>query len=165
MPFGGVDCVGAVEEHEAFMQVAIEEAQKAMLMGEVPVGACIVKDDLVISAEHNSMEYEPDPTAHAEIKAIRSAAAKLGTWRLDGCTLYASLEPCSMCAGAAVQARIDKIVFAAPDPKSGACGSVLDVPRDFRLNHFVEVVSRVMEAEASALLVDFFKSRRIDRSQ
>lgn len=114
----------------------------------------------VISSAHNRMEAESDPTAHAEIVAIRAAAKSLGSWRLTGCTLYVSLEPCAMCAGAIVHARMDRIVYAAADSKAGACGSVLDIPRDFRLNHFVEVTSGLMEDEASSILKGFFSIRR-----
>ncbi len=150
----------AHKDEARFMQIAISEAVKALEEGEVPVGACIVLDGEVVSSSHNAMEGEKDPTAHAEIRAIRAAAAKLGRWRLAGCTLYVTLEPCAMCAGSIVQARMDKVVYAASDPKAGACGSVLDVTRDFRLNHFVEVASGPMKEESGRLLAAFFEGRR-----
>ena len=143
-----------------YMQVALSEAEKALHEGEVPVGACVVMNGDVISSAHNRMEAESDPTAHAEIVAIRAAAKSLGSWRLTGCTLYVSLEPCAMCAGALVHARIDRIVYAAADAKAGACGSILDIPRDFRLNHFVEVKGGIMEDEASSILRGFFSIKR-----
>ena len=150
----------ALKDEARYMQVALSEAEKALQEGEVPVGACVVMNGGVISSAHNRMEAESDPTAHAEIVAIRAAAKSLGSWRLTGCTLYVSLEPCAMCAGAIVHARMDRIVYAAADSKAGACGSVLDIPRDFRLNHFVEVTSGLMEDEASSILKGFFSIRR-----
>lgn len=143
-----------------YMQAALTEAQKALEEGEVPVGACIVKAGEVIASAHNMMEAKSDPTAHAEVLAIRAAAGRLGSWRLTGCTLYATLEPCAMCAGAIVHSRMDRIVYAAADAKAGACGSILDIPRDFRLNHFVEVRGGLMEEEGRSILREFFEGRR-----
>lgn len=150
----------SVEDEARYMQAAMTEARKALEEGEVPVGACIVMAGEVISSAHNVMEAKSDPTAHAEIMAIRAAASKLGSWRLTGCTLYVTLEPCAMCAGAIVQARVDRIVYAAADAKAGACGSILDIPRDFRLNHFVEVRGGVMEEEGRSILREFFECKR-----
>ncbi len=150
----------AHEEELKFMRIALSEAAKALEEGEVPVGACIVKAGEVISSAHNRMEAESDPTSHAEIRAIREAANKLGSWRLTGCTLYVTLEPCAMCAGAIVQARMDRVAYAASDPKAGACGSVFDIPRDFRLNHFVEVSEGLLEDDSRRMLQEFFGARR-----
>lgn len=143
------------------MREAIEEAQAALLTGDVPVGAVLLAPDgVVVGRGHNLREAVGDPTAHAEIVALRSGAAALGSWRLAGCTLVVTLEPCTMCAGAVVLARVPRLVFGAWDPKAGACGSMSDVVRDRRLNHQVEVVPGVLEAECSALLVDFFAGHR-----
>lgn len=152
--------MASIKEEARYMQAAMSEARKALEEGEVPVGACIVMAGEVIASAHNMMEVKSDPTAHAEVLAIRGAASKLGSWRLTGCTLYVTLEPCAMCAGAAVHARIDRIIYAAADAKAGACGSVLDIPRDFRLNHFVEVKGGVMEEEGRSILREFFEGKR-----
>lgn len=146
--------------HEDYMRIALEEAKKALEMGEVPVGACIVCEGQVIAKAGNRREAYNDPTAHAEILAIKDASSILGKWRLSDCTLYVSLEPCTMCAGAIVQARLESLVFGAFDDKAGACGSLYDIPRDFRLNHFVEVIPRVLEKESTALLKEFFGRKR-----
>lgn len=147
------------------MQLAFEEAKKAAAMGEVPVGAVIVKDGEVIAAGHNLTESAKDPTAHAEIIAIRAAAAKLGGWRLPGCQMYVTTEPCSMCAGAIVWARIEKLYIGTMDPKSGACGSVFNIPQEAKLNHFVEIETGIMQAECSQLMKDFFKKLRKEKSE
>lgn len=147
-------------DHRKFMEKALDEARRAMEGGEVPVGACVVIAGEIVATACNSMEGDGDPTCHAEIKAIRMASKALGRWRLPDCTIYVTLEPCAMCSGAIVQARMGRLVYGARDDKAGASGSLYDIPRDFRLNHFVEVIPGVMEDEASALLRDFFNSRR-----
>lgn len=142
------------------MQQAIVEAEAAAAHGDVPIGAVVVVDDEVVASAHNRREVDADPTAHAEILALRAAARARGHWRLDGATLYVTLEPCAMCAGALVLSRLDRVVFGADDPKAGAVGALWDIPRDPRLNHTVEVV-RGVEADACArLLTDFFAARR-----
>ena len=143
-----------------FMQEALAEARAAESHGDVPIGAVVVKDGRVISRARNRREIDGDPTAHAEVLALRDAARHVGLWRLDGCTLYVTLEPCFMCAGACVNARVDRVVFAATDPKAGAVGSLADVLADTRLNHNPEVVGGVLADEASALLKAFFSTRR-----
>jgi tRNA(adenine34) deaminase len=142
------------------MEMAIELAREAEGHGDVPIGAVIVREEEVLAAAGNERELRGDPTAHAEILAIRAAAERLGGWRLPETTLYVTLEPCAMCAGAIVLARIPEVVFGAPDPKAGAAGSVLDVLSDPHLNHRPRVRGSVMEAECAALLQDFFASRR-----
>ncbi len=139
-----------------FMAEALKEAQKAAKKGEVPVGAVIVRGGAVISRGHNKKEFGIDPSAHAEMVSIRKAAKKLGSWRLEHTTLYVTLEPCLMCMGAIIQARVPRLVFGAFDPKAGACGSLYDVSNDSRLNHRVEVESGVCGPESSILLKDFF---------
>ena len=143
-----------------FMKWALKLAQKAALINEVPVGAVVVHDYKIIGRGWNQVEARKDASRHAELTALRQAAKKLGRWRLGGCTLYVTLEPCSMCAGAMVLSRIDRLVFAAPDPKAGACGSVFNIVDDKRLNHRIKVEQAVMDKEASQLLKDFFKKRR-----
>jgi len=143
-----------------FMEVALEEAQAAAGRGEVPVGAVVVCEEAIVARAGNRTLELKDPTAHAEILAIRQACESLGNERLTNCDLYVTLEPCPMCAGAAALARVARIVLGAWDPKAGACGSVWDVVRDRRALHRVEVVGGVREAECAALLVDFFGERR-----
>ncbi|MBI5885855.1 MAG: nucleoside deaminase [Deltaproteobacteria bacterium] len=150
---------------ETFMQAALKEAAKAGARFEVPIGAVVVADGRVIGRGHNRKETGLDPTLHAEITAIRSAARKLGAWRLEHTTLYVTLEPCLMCMGAIIQARIPRLVFAAFDPKAGACGSVYDVSDDKRLNHRVKVASRVCEPEAARVLKGFFERLRSERKE
>jgi tRNA(adenine34) deaminase len=146
---------------EATMGVALDEARAALATGDVPVGAVVLSPaQTVIGSGHNVREAEADPTGHAELVAIRAAASAMGSWRLDGCTLVVTLEPCTMCAGAAVLARLDRVVFGAFDPKAGAAGSLWDVIRDRRLNHRPEVVSGVRAEESTALLEDFFGDHR-----
>lgn len=146
-----------------WMTVALAEARGALGTGDVPVGAVVVgPDGEVVGRGHNAREAEHDPTAHAEIVALRAASARLGRWRLDDCTLVVTLEPCVMCAGATVLARVPRLVLGAWDPKAGACGSQWDVVRDRRLNHRVEVVGGVLEDECGALLREFFEERRTD---
>ncbi|WP_098483431.1 tRNA adenosine(34) deaminase TadA [Georgenia soli] len=147
--------------YEAAMDEALTLAREAVLDGDVPVGAVVLgPDGSVVGRGRNRREADGDPTAHAEILALREASAALGTWRLEGCTLVVTLEPCTMCAGAAVLARVDRVVLGAWDPKAGATGSVRDVVRDSRLNHRVEVEAGVRGDESAALLREFFAQRR-----
>ncbi|HVN64202.1 MAG TPA: tRNA adenosine(34) deaminase TadA [Candidatus Binataceae bacterium] len=147
-------------EHILFMDAAIAEAIRAEEEGEVPVGAVAVAGGKIIGMGHNRPISANDPTAHAEIEAIRSAARALGSYRLVGVTLYVTIEPCAMCAGAIVNARIARLVYGARDPKAGALGSVYDIGRDGRLNHRVEVVAGACEAECAAMMRAFFSKRR-----
>jgi len=144
------------------MALALAEAAGCAATGDVPVGAVVVDaEGLVLGRGRNEREARGDPTAHAEVLALRAAAVAVGGWRLDGCTLAVTLEPCTMCAGAAVLARVDRLVIGAPDPKAGAVGSLWDVVRDRRLNHRPEVVSGIRAREAGVLLRDFFATRRV----
>ncbi len=145
------------------MRRALEEATKAAERGEVPVGAVVARGDEIIAAAHNERETTKDPTAHAELLALRRAAEKLESWRLTGCTLYATLEPCPMCAGALHAARIGRLVYATPDPKAGAAGTLYDIPADRRLNHTFPTERGVLGAESAALLRAFFEQRRRPR--
>lgn len=145
---------------EAFMALALDQARLAWAAGEVPVGAVVVRDGEVIAAGFNQPISSHDPTAHAEIVALRAAADKLGNYRLPGCELYVTLEPCAMCSGAMMHARLARVVYAAHDPKTGVCGSVLDLFQQEQLNHHTEVVGGVLADEASAMLKDFFAARR-----
>ncbi len=147
---------------EVFMRMALDEARLAAEAGEVPIGAVVVCDGAVVARAHNRRENDRDPTAHAELLAIRGAAGSLGRWRLSGCTVYVTLEPCPMCAGAMHQARVDRLVFAAPDPKAGAVGSLYDLSDDERLNHRFDVTSGVLADESSTLLREFFSRLRRD---
>jgi tRNA(adenine34) deaminase len=140
----------------AAMRVALAEAEAAVAHGDVPVGAVVLVGGEVVAARHNERELRRDPTAHAEVLAIRHAAAALGTWRLAGATVVVTLEPCPMCAGALVAARVDRLVFGAVDLKAGACGSLYNLCVDPRLNHEVAVVPGVLAAESAALLTGFF---------
>ena len=142
------------------MAVALAEARTAAAADDVPVGAVVVQGDTAIARAANRTARDQDPTAHAELLAIRAASAALGRWRLDDCTLYVTLEPCAMCAGAIVLARIERVVLGAWDPKAGMVGSVADLVRHPRLNHRAEVAGGVMEDECGALLRDFFAERR-----
>ncbi len=144
----------------AVMLTAIEEAQRGAREGEVPVGALILKENKVIGVGHNLPISLSDPTAHAEIVALRDACAYLGDYRLDGVDLYVTLEPCVMCVGALINARIDRVYYGARDEKAGALGSVYDIGRDGRLNHRIEVYGGIMSTEAAEILRDFFKARR-----
>lgn len=143
-----------------FMELALQQARLAPLVGEVPIGAVLVSDNHILAAAHNYREISQDPTAHAEIIIIRKAAEQLKTWRLTNTTLYVTLEPCPMCAGAIVQARIARIVFGAWDPKAGACGSILDIPSERRFNHRVQVTGGLREEESRGLLQEFFRTKR-----
>ena len=146
------------------MREALEQARAAASHGDVPVGAVVVREGRVIARAHNERELRGDPTAHAEVLALRAAADVVGGWRLDGCTLYVTLEPCVMCAGAMQQSRIDRVVFGAADPKGGATGTLYNVAADPRLNHEVDVTHGVLAEESSRLLSEFFAMhRRVDR--
>ena len=147
------------------MNAALEEAKKACAAGEIPIGAVIVKDNKIISRAHNETESLKDPTAHAEMRAIRRAAKVLGGWRLTGCEMFVTAEPCSMCAGAIVWARIEKLYIGTMDPKSGACGSVFNIPQEKKLNHFVKIETGLMQEECSRLMKDFFKQLRKKKSE
>ena len=146
-----------------FMRAAIEAAGIAEENGDVPIGAVIVYKNQIIGKAYNQREQLKDPTAHAEIIALTQAAAFMENWHLNGCTIYVTLEPCPMCAGALVLARMDRLVFGCADPKSGACGSLYDIVHDERLNHKLEVTSGVLADESSRLLQDFFKQKRASR--
>jgi tRNA(adenine34) deaminase len=143
-----------------FMQLALAQAQHAWTAGEVPVGAVVVKDGELISVGYNQPIGRHDPTAHAEIVALRAAAEKLGNYRLPGCELFVTLEPCVMCSGAMMHARLARVVYGAADPKTGACGSVLNLFEQEKLNHHTELVGGVLADEASAMLRGFFAERR-----
>lgn len=143
-----------------FMGRALEQAQQARAVGEVPVGAVLVRDGQIVAVGYNQPIGAHDPTAHAEIMALRAAAQVLGNYRLPGCDLYVTLEPCTMCAGAMMHARLSRIIFGAPDPKTGACGSIVDLFGQEKLNHHTEVIGGVLAQQCSALLKDFFVERR-----
>ena len=142
------------------MGIALDEARRAVEHGDVPIGAVVLRDGAVIAARHNERELTGDPTAHAEILALRDAAKVVGHWRLDDCTLVVTLEPCVMCAGAVVNGRVGRLVFGADDPKAGAVGSLYDVPADARLNHRPPVTTGVRATECGDLLRSFFAARR-----
>ncbi|MDR2109377.1 MAG: tRNA adenosine(34) deaminase TadA [Coriobacteriales bacterium] len=144
----------------SFMQAALEQARLAAALGEVPVGAVVVHDAQIIAAAHNRREADADPAAHAELLAIRAAAQHLGRWRLSGCTVYVTLEPCVMCAGLMHQARIERCVYGASDPKAGALGTLYAIHADARLNHTFAVQKDVCAGEATALLQSFFSRLR-----
>ena len=142
------------------MRVALAEAAEAGSLGDVPIGAVVVREGRIVARGQNRRELDRDPTAHAELLALRQAARHLGGWRLAGCTVYVTLEPCPMCAGALLQARVDRLVFGAGDPKAGAAGGVVDLFHGARFNHTVSVTSGVCEAESRALLQQFFTALR-----
>lgn len=148
---------------EPFMRLALDEARAALVHDDVPVGAVVVRDGAVIAARHNERELTGDPTAHAEVLALRDAAAVIGHWRLDDCTLVVTLEPCAMCAGAMVNARLGRLVYGAADPKAGAAGSRFDLVDSDLLNHRVPRTTAVLSDECGRLLVDFFAARRRPR--
>jgi len=152
------------ERDARFMRLALDTARQAPALGEVPIAAVLVLGDDVLAAVHNYREVWQDPTAHAEVVAIRQAASRLGVWRLTGATLYVTVEPCVMCAGAIIQSRIARLVFGARDPKAGACGSLFNVPDERRLNHRVAVVEGLFEEESQALLQSFFRQLRDEPS-
>ena len=145
---------------DELMRLAVAEATAAAVDGDVPVGAIVAREGHVVARGRNARERDQDPTAHAEILALRAAAKAEGSWHLEGCTLYVTLEPCAMCAGALVLSRIDRLVFGALDPKAGFVGSLGNLVRDERLNHAVEVRGGVLEQECGDLLRDFFRDRR-----
>ena len=147
------------------MKEALKEAEKAAAMGEVHIGAVVVKDGIIIGRGHNKTETAKDPTAHAEMEAIRAASAALGGWRLLGCDMYVTAEPCSMCAGAIVWSRIENLYIGTMDPKAGACGSVFNIVQEDKLNHQVNVTTGILQEECSRLLKDFFRSLRRNRDQ
>jgi tRNA(adenine34) deaminase len=148
------------EQDRAFMRMALQQAALAPPLGEVPVAAVLVHGGQVLARAHNAREIEQDPTAHAEMIVIREAAAALGSWRLTDTTLYVTLEPCAMCVGAIIHARIARLVFGAWDPKAGACGSLFDLPAEPRLNHRVRITGGVLEEDSQALLQSFFRRLR-----
>ncbi|HEV2852410.1 MAG TPA: tRNA adenosine(34) deaminase TadA [Thermoanaerobaculia bacterium] len=150
-------------EDEVWMMEALAEAGRAGGIGEVPIGAVVVRNGEVLGRGHNRREIDGDPLAHAEVLAIRDAAARTAGWRLSGCTMYVTLEPCAMCAGALVNSRIERLVYGAPDPKAGWCGTLGNLVQDPRLNHRLEVTAGVLESESAALLRGFFASLRRGR--
>ena len=154
------DVVKTLATDERYMAEALRQAAAALDDDEVPVGAVIVQDGRVIGRAHNQRERLGDPTAHAEMIAITQAAASVGNWRLENCTMYVTLEPCPMCAGAMVLARLPRLVFGARDPKAGAVGSIYDIPRDPKLNHVVDVTGGVREQECGDILTEFFRRKR-----
>ncbi len=156
-PDNGKNASGA---HERMMSLALAEAERAFEEGEVPVGAVIVHESRIIGKAHNQKELLRDPTAHAEILAITQAAEALGNWRLTGCRLYVTLEPCAMCAGAILQARIPHVIYGCDDPKAGAMGSVVNLIQPVRFNHRVEVVRGIMKEPCQAILKEFFATKR-----
>ncbi len=145
---------------ERFMRLALDEARRCTAHGDVPVGVAVVRGGEVLAIAGNARELEQDPTAHAEIAALRAAARTLGSWHLEGCTLYVTLEPCAMCAGASVLARVDRVVFGAADPKAGFAGSLGNPLQDERLNHRTDVTPGVLAADCGEVLRDFFRDRR-----
>jgi tRNA(adenine34) deaminase len=155
-----VDSDSPIDTDEIFLRMALDQAHNAQVLGEVPVGAVVVRGGQVIATGFNQPIGGVDPTAHAEVRALRAAAEALGNYRLGGCTLYVTLEPCAMCAGAIQHARIARLVYGAPDPKTGACGSVIDLFAEPRLNHHATVRGGVLAAEAGAMLAGFFAGRR-----
>ena len=146
--------------HETYMRTALEAAREAARLGEIPVGACIVRDGEILSVGYNTRESERDPLGHAEINAIRQACQRLGSWRLDGCVLYVTLEPCQMCAGAIVQARIPEVMIGCMNPKAGCAGSIYNLLQEPAFNHQVSLFKGVLEEECSQMLKDFFRSLR-----
>ena len=149
-----------ITSDESFMQLALAEARASLEHGDVPIGAVIVHEGEVIARAHNQRELLQDPTAHAEIIALTQAASAMGTWRLTDCVLYVTLEPCVMCAGALVLARIARLVYGADDPKAGACVSLYKIPEDERLNHRLPITAGVLAGECSEILGEFFRARR-----
>jgi tRNA(adenine34) deaminase len=152
--------MGLSPDDEAPMRRALEAARGCLAHGDVPIGAVVTSGGEVVALAGNERELRGDPTAHAEVLALRSASAALGTWRLEGCSLYVTLEPCAMCAGAVVLSRVDRLVFGAADPKAGFAGSLGDLVRDQRLNHRAEVTGGVLAEESGELLRAFFRDRR-----
>lgn len=153
------------DRNNKFMKEALKEAKKAYDKEEIPVGAVIVRDDKIIARGHNIKELKKDATKHAEIIAIQKASKNMEAWRLEGCTLYVTLEPCAMCAGALIQSRIKKVVIGTMDNKTGACGSVLNLLEDYKFNHQVEIETGIMETECREILQQFFKELRKKKSK
>lgn len=147
-------------DHDKYMKAALLEAKKAEQLGEVPIGAVIVKDGQIVGHGYNRRETDNDPTAHAEMIAIREASEQLGSWRLNDCNLYVTLEPCPMCAGAIIQARIDKVVYGTEDPKAGAAGTLLNILQDERFNHQTDMIPGVMREDCRTILTSFFQALR-----
>ena len=152
--------MAAINLDMIFMQQALLEAQKAAELGEVPIGAVVVRNGQIVGRGYNLRETTKDPIAHAELIAIKEASISLGGWRLIGCTLYVTLEPCPMCAGAIVQSRIERVVFGCSDPKAGCAGTLMNLLEEQRFNHQAEVSAGVLEAECSSILKDFFRELR-----
>jgi tRNA(Arg) A34 adenosine deaminase TadA len=150
----------AMLDDKSSMALALDEAREAAGHGDVPIGCVITRGGEVIARAHNARERDEDPTAHAEVLALRAAAAALGSWRLDGCSAYVTLEPCVMCAGAMVLARVERLVYAAQDPKAGAVRSLYNIADDARLNHRIAVTAGVLEDEAAELLRTYFSAKR-----
>ncbi|WP_202709389.1 tRNA adenosine(34) deaminase TadA [Sporosalibacterium faouarense] len=148
---------------EYFMKMALNEAYKAYDIDEVPIGAVIVKENKIIGSGFNIRESSKDPTTHAEMIAIREASKNIGGWRLIGCTLYVTIEPCPMCAGAIINSRIDRVVVGAKDPKMGSCGSIIDITQNEKFNHQAQVQWGVLEEECSSIMTDFFRKLRKKR--
>lgn len=146
---------------EKYMEIALKEAQKAVILDEVPVGAIIVKDNKIIARGHNLREKSNDPTSHAEINAIRKACKKLNSWRLEGATIYVTVEPCSMCAGTILHSRISRLVYGTTDPKGGAIESSLELFNAKNINHHPEIVGGVLKEKCSAIISNYFKSKRV----
>jgi len=146
--------------HEEYMREALAEARKAYDLGEVPIGAVVVRDGAIVARSHNLRELAHDATAHAEVLAIRQAGQELGGWRLSGCTLYVTVEPCPMCAGALLQSRVDRVVYGATDPKAWADRSLLEILQNSGLNHQVEVLPGILAQESSQIMKAFFRERR-----
>jgi len=157
--------MGESKEDERYMRAAIEAAKVAEENGDVPIGAVIVRDEVIIGRAYNQREQLQDPTAHAEIIALTQAAAALENWHLNGCTMYVTLEPCPMCAGALVLSRMGRLVYGCDDPKAGACGSLYNIATDGRLNHRLEVTAGVLEEECRGQLKDFFQKRRNEKAK
>jgi tRNA(adenine34) deaminase len=154
-----------MDTNEKYMREAIKQAKRAYVLGEVPIGCVIVYEDKVIARGYNRRNTDKNTLAHAEITAIRKASKKIGDWRLEGCTMYVTLEPCQMCAGASVQSRIDKVVIGAMNPKAGCAGSVLNILEMTEFNHQVEVVRGVLESECSDILARFFRELRVKNKE
>jgi tRNA(adenine34) deaminase len=152
--------VGLTLDDEALMARALTEARRCVEHDDVPIGAVLARHGEVVAAAGNERELRHDPTAHAEVLVLRAGSESLGTWRLEGCTLYVTLEPCAMCAGAVVLSRLDRLVYGSADPKAGFAGSLGDLVRDPRLNHHAEVTSGVLTDESGGLLRSFFRDRR-----
>lgn len=150
---------------QQYMRMAVEAAKVAAENGDVPIGVVIVQGERVIGRAYNQRQQLQDPTAHAEIIALTQAAAALENWHLNGCTMYVTLEPCPMCAGALVLSRMDRLVYGCDDPKAGACGSLYDIVRDGRLNHRLQVTAGVLQEECKTQLQDFFKKRRNEKTE